>query len=58
MVKKIIGKDDNGINIIAADISKEFDVITKYEIVYRNYSKSKIFCLIVRCVSGGKDFKV
>lgn len=39
--KKIIGKDDNGINIIAADISKEFDVITKYEIVYRNYSKSK-----------------
>lgn len=39
--KKIIGKDDNGINIIAADINKEFDVITKYEIVYRNYSKSK-----------------
>lgn len=39
--KKIIGKDDNGINIITADISKEFDVITKYEIVYRNYSKSK-----------------
>lgn len=39
--KKIIGKDDNGINIIATDITKEYDVITKYEIVYRNYNKSK-----------------
>lgn len=39
--KKIIGKDNNGINIIAADIDKEYDVITQYEIVYRNYNKSK-----------------
>lgn len=38
---KIIGKDDKGINIVAADIDKEYDVITQYEIVYRNYSKSK-----------------
>ena len=39
--QKIIGKDDNGINIVAADIDKEYDVITQYEIIYRNYSKSK-----------------
>ena len=34
---KNIGKDENGINIIAADISKQYDVITQYEIVYRDY---------------------
>lgn len=39
--KKIIGKDDDGINIVAADITKEYDVITKYEIVHRDYSKGK-----------------
>lgn len=36
---KSIGKDERGINILAADIDKEYDVITKYEIVYRNYNK-------------------
>ncbi len=39
--QKIIGKDDNGINILAADIDKEYDVITQYEIVSRNYTKGK-----------------
>ncbi|MBU5331716.1 hypothetical protein KQI61_05865 [Anaerocolumna aminovalerica] len=34
---KIIGKDEYGKNILAADIDKQYDVITKYEIVYRNY---------------------
>lgn len=37
--KKIIGKDEEGKNIIAADIDKELDIITQYEIVYRNYGK-------------------
>lgn len=37
--KKIIGKDDNGVNIIAADIDKELDVITQYDLVYRDYNK-------------------
>ena len=45
--KKIIGKDDNGINIIAADIDKEFNVITQYDIVYRNFGKGK--SLIENC---------
>lgn len=39
--KKIIGKDEEGKNIIAADIDKEFDIITQYEILYRNYGKGK-----------------
>lgn len=39
--KKIIGKDDSGLNIVAADISKEYDVICNYEIVHRNFSKGK-----------------
>lgn len=39
--QKIIGKDDNGINILAADIDKEYDVITQYEIISRNYTKGK-----------------
>ena len=39
--KKIIGKDDKGINIVAADIDKELDVITQYDLVYRDYNKSK-----------------
>jgi len=39
--KKIIGKDDDGINIVAADIDRELDVITQYDLVYRDYSKSK-----------------
>lgn len=39
--KKIIGKDEEGRNIIAADIDKELDIITQYEIVYRNYEKGK-----------------
>lgn len=39
---KIIGKDDNGINILAADINKQYDVITNYEIVYRNYKNGSI----------------
>lgn len=41
---KIIGKNDIGINILAADIDKQYDVITQYEIVYKNYkSGSKLF---------------
>lgn len=39
--KKIIGKDDDGINIVAADIDKELDIITQYDLVYRDYNKSK-----------------
>lgn len=39
--KKIIGKDEEGKNIIAADIDKELDIITQYEILYRNYGKGK-----------------
>lgn len=39
--KKIIGKDEEGKNIIAADIYKELDIITQYEILYRNYGKGK-----------------
>lgn len=39
--KKIIGKDNNGINIVAADIEKELDIITQYDLVYRDYKKSK-----------------
>ena len=35
--EKIIGKDENGINIIVADPNKELKVVSKYEIVYRNY---------------------
>lgn len=45
--KKIIGKDDNGLNIIAADIDKEYDVITQYDIVHRNFGKGK--SLIENC---------
>lgn len=39
--KKIIGKDEEGKNIIAADIDKELNIITQYEILYRNYGKGK-----------------
>lgn len=39
--KKIVWKDEEGKNIIAADIDKELDIITQYEIVYRNYEKGK-----------------
>lgn len=39
--KKIIGKDEEGKNIIADDIDKELDIITQYEILYRNYGKGK-----------------
>lgn len=39
--KKIIGKNEEGRNIIAADIDKELDIITQYEILYRNYGKGK-----------------
>ena len=39
--KKIIGKDEEGKNIIAADIDKELDIITQYEILYRNYGNGK-----------------
>lgn len=39
--KKIIGKDEEGKNIIVADIDKELDIITQYEILYRNYGKGK-----------------
>lgn len=39
--KKIIGKDEEGKNIIASDIDKELDIITQYEILYRNYGKGK-----------------
>lgn len=36
---KIVGKDDDGKNIVVADIDKEYDVITQYDIVYRKYGK-------------------
>ena len=36
---KIVGKDDEGKNIVVADIDKEYDVITQYDIVYRKYGK-------------------
>lgn len=39
--KKIIGKDENGINIVAADIDVEHDVIKQYDIVFRDYNKCK-----------------
>lgn len=34
---KIIGKDERGINLYQEDKDKKYDVITKYEVVYRNY---------------------
>ena len=37
--EKIIGKDDDGKNIVVADIDKEYDVITQYDIVFRKYGK-------------------
>lgn len=37
---KIIGKDENGINITALDIDKKVEVITKYEIINRHYDKN------------------
>ena len=42
---KIIGKDDEGKNIVVADIDKEYDVISNYEIVYRKYNKSNSLLL-------------
>jgi|GEM_PF-192016 len=42
---KIIGKDENGINILDQDYNKQYDVITQYEIVYRDYNRSG--CIIV-----------
>ncbi|WP_395546838.1 MULTISPECIES: hypothetical protein [unclassified Lacrimispora] len=39
--KKIIGKDDEGLNIIAADITREDEVITQYDLVFRNYENGK-----------------
>ena len=39
--QKIIGKDENGINILAADINKELDIVSAYDITYRNYEKSE-----------------
>lgn len=44
---KIIGKDDEGKNIVVADIDKEYDVITQYDIVYRKYGKGN--SLITDC---------
>lgn len=40
---KIIGKDDEGKNIVVADIDKEYDVITQYDIIYRKYGKENSF---------------
>lgn len=37
--QKIIGKDNDGINILAADIAKVHRVISGYDLVYRNYKK-------------------
>ena len=37
--EKIIGKDNDGKNIVVADIDKEYDVITQYDIVFRKYGK-------------------
>jgi len=39
--KKIIGKDNDGLNIIAADITREDEVITQYDLVFRNYENGK-----------------
>lgn len=39
--EKIIGKDDNGLNIIAADIDKEYEVITGYEFYYVAKDKNR-----------------
>ena len=39
--KKIVGKDDAGLNIIAADITREDEVITQYDLVFRNYENGK-----------------
>ncbi|MEG0898322.1 MAG: hypothetical protein RSF40_01250 [Oscillospiraceae bacterium] len=37
---KSIGKDEFGINILSVDISKEYQIITGYEIVSRHYDKN------------------
>ena len=37
---KIVGKDENGINIVEPDSSKIYSYLCNYEIVYRNYKKS------------------
>lgn len=45
--EKIIGKDDDGKNIVVADIDKEYDMITQYDIIFRKYKKSN--SLITDC---------
>jgi len=37
---KVVGKDESGFNVLTEDFDKKYDVITQYEIVYRNYNKS------------------
>lgn len=37
---KIVGKDENGINIVEPNSSKIYSYLCNYEIVYRNYKKS------------------
>lgn len=39
--EKIVGKDEKGINIIDVDTTKTYDVITKYNLIQRDYSKGK-----------------
>ena len=41
------GKDDDGKNIVVADIDKEYDMITQYDIIFRKYKKSN--SLITDC---------
>ena len=44
---KIIGKDDDGKNIVVADVNKEYDVITQYDIIFRKYNKNN--SLLTEC---------
>ena len=40
-MKKIVGKDEKGINIIVDDFDNMSNVITQYNLIYRDFSKSK-----------------
>lgn len=37
---KVLGKDGDGVNVIAVDTDKEYDIVSGYEIIYRNYTKN------------------
>lgn len=46
---KIIDKDENGINVVAADVDKQHEVISGYSLVFRNYTNE------TKLVSKGDD---